>query len=66
MSDCVNLSYCGFIRKYEAHKAELVRECVDVYCKGSRQDDCIRKKYKKENGILPIDDMLPNGMTISE
>jgi hypothetical protein len=61
MQDCPNLAGCGFIQKYGDTKSIAVKGFILLYCKGAKQDECERKKYKAKTGTKPSDDMLPNG-----
>ena len=64
--DCANLDKCGFIQKYGSSKAMAVNGFVLLYCKGEKQAECLRKKFKEQKGVAPSDDMLPNGAMISK
>lgn len=64
MQECSNLAKCGFIEKYNTSKSLAVKGFIAMYCKGSKQDECKRKKLKEETGQRPPDDMMPNGAII--
>ncbi len=70
MEECPNLSKCGFFKEYENDERmhEALRGFVNLYCKGPRQEDCIRKKVSKALGgpdHVPLN-MKPNGKRIIE
>ncbi len=61
MADCQLLDRCGFFLKYQ-HTLDLAcRGFMSSYCKGPKQADCLRLKYRTEHGCPPEDDMLPTG-----
>ncbi len=62
--ECVNLSNCGFFKKYCQTKDLACKGFISMYCKGSKMEDCKRLQYKKENGTPPPDDMMPSGQMI--
>ncbi len=64
IQECENLKGCGFIKKYEATNALACKGFIGQYCKGDKMAQCKRKAYKKEHGIAPSDDMMPNGQMI--
>jgi len=69
MDECHNMSKCSFFQAYansDGHRA-AVAGFVRIYCKGERQEDCIRKKVSKEIGgpeKVPAN-MLPNGVPLA-
>ena len=65
MEICELLDDCGFFKKYSASKELACRGLARIYCKGRRQAECHRKKFKLEHGYSPSPDMLPNGKTIA-
>lgn len=62
MSFCSNLSTCGFIKKYGETKALELKGYLRKYCNGEKQDKCERKRFKKNYGITPSENMTPIGM----
>lgn len=61
MTDCENLAYCPFFK--DASKEEKYKGFIDMFCKGDKQDKCIRKKVAKALGgpeNVPAN-MIPNG-----
>ena len=42
----------------------VCRGFIKSYCKGAKMDECARKKYRRENGQPPGDDMLPSGQEV--
>lgn len=61
MADCELLEQCGFFRKYQDSLDLACRGFVKSYCKGPKMDECERKRYRREQGVAPVDDMLPTG-----
>lgn len=59
--ECENLKNCGFFKEHSGVSDLACTWYVREYCNGPRQDQCKRKSYKKEHGVPPSDDMLPNG-----
>ena len=60
---CEMLENCGFFKKYRKLNYFACDEFIRLYCRGDRQNECIRKKYRKEHNAPPPDNMLPNGKT---
>ncbi|MBN2040336.1 MAG: hypothetical protein JW864_09860 [Spirochaetes bacterium] len=68
MEDCKNLANCSFFKKYEQEEwlHDALKGYVNLYCKGKKQDHCIRKKVSKVLGgpeHVPVN-MKPNGQPI--
>lgn len=59
--ECELLDGCGFFKKYMDTNEMICQGFIQRYCKGSRMESCERKKYRKEHGEPPVDDMMPNG-----
>ncbi len=69
MTDCTHISVCSFFTVYGAREGSktAVAGFVRLYCKGDRQDQCVRKAVSKAIGgphNIPAN-MLPNGLPIS-
>jgi hypothetical protein len=64
MADCFLLDRCGFFRKYEHTQDLACRGFTNAYCRGAKQVDCSRMKYRAQHGCPPEDDMLPSGQTM--
>lgn len=64
--ECELLGMCGFFKKFQDTKELACKGFIAQYCKGDKMDLCERKKYRKEHGVPPDDNMMPNGMVISE
>lgn len=58
---CELLSKCGFFKKYESSKELACKGFINQYCNGSKQNECKRLEYRKQNGVPPSDDMMPSG-----
>jgi len=63
MKECKNLEKCSFVKACASlNKDKAVKGFVSMYCKGRRQEDCIRLQlcnaYGKE--IVPSN-MMPTG-----
>jgi len=66
MSECKNLSGCGFV-KYceESQKDQSVNGFISIYCKGPRMADCVRLKLCNQFGKVVVPkNMMPNGFPI--
>lgn len=69
MNNCKNLENCFFFREYnnDPSRRLALRGFVNIYCQGSRQHKCIRKKISKKLGgpqNVPCN-MMPNGSPLS-
>jgi hypothetical protein len=68
MGDCEKLSACAFFKEY-SNNSELslaLKGFANMYCKGDKQEVCIRKKVSKLLGgadKVPVN-MMPNGFPI--
>ena len=65
-TDCVNLEKCPFVKYCEENDAGMsVRGFIHMYCRGDRQDQCIRKNLCDAFGraVVPVD-MMPNGLPL--
>ena len=65
MPDCTNLSNCAFFKNYEQDETKklALQGFINKYCKGSMQDQCVRKKISQALGgpdKVPVN-MMPNG-----
>lgn len=63
--DCENLNDCAFFQEYERDDSKKLALAgfIRMYCKGEKQDDCIRKKVSKALGgkeKVPAN-MMPTG-----
>lgn len=61
MVDCENLAYCPFFKG--ASKEEKYNGLIDTYCRGNKQDECMRKRVSKALGgpeTVPSN-MMPDG-----
>ncbi|MBN1502993.1 hypothetical protein JW930_05605 [Candidatus Woesearchaeota archaeon] len=68
MADCENLATCAFFKEYETDEAkkQALQGFVDMYCKGDKQNECVRKKVSKALGgpqNVPVN-MKPDGKPI--
>lgn len=61
---CDLLNDCGFFAKYGKSKNLACKGFVVRYCEGSEQEACQRKQYRREHGVKPPVDMMPNGLMI--
>jgi len=67
--ECENLAKCQFFKYSESSNSKrlALRGFVNMYCRGARQETCIRKKVCNIMGgaeYVP-ENMMPNGMAIS-
>ena len=65
MVDCEKLATCAFFKEYEKDETRrlALKGFANMYCKGDKQDACIRKKVSKRLGgpeNVPAN-MMPNG-----
>ena len=69
MGVCENLGTCEFFKTYEKEPDRQValKGFVNIFCKGDKQDQCVRKKVSKALGgpnFVPIN-MMPNGIPLN-
>lgn len=63
MTVCKNLNGCAFVNCCnEYDKANSVQGFMNIYCKGSKMNDCVRLKLCEKYGkqVVPKN-MMPNG-----
>lgn len=63
--ECEMLNRCGFFKKYQPIKELACWGFISLYCRGPMQEACERKKYRREHGAAPSEDMLPSGNMIA-
>jgi hypothetical protein len=69
MDECPNMSKCTFFMAYGSGdgRRAAVAGFIRLYCRGERQQNCIRKQVSKACGgaenVPP--NMLPNGVPVS-
>ena len=61
MAECELLQKCGFFKKFGMSHDVACKGLVSQYCRGSKQNQCKRKEYRKAHGSPPPDEMLPGG-----
>ena len=63
MQDCPNLARCAFVKHCEENASSTsVKGFIHMYCKGPKQEECIRKQLcaKYNAQVVPVE-MMPNG-----
>jgi hypothetical protein len=65
MTECEKLATCAFFKEYESdeNKKLVLGGFVKLYCKGDKQNECIRKKVSTMLGgpeKVPVN-MMPDG-----
>jgi hypothetical protein len=58
MVDCEYLDKCPIFARFKVEGAKNI--WIEFYCRGSRQNECARKKLKKQGQEVPPT-LLPNG-----
>ncbi len=61
MESCDLLHKCGYFEKYKDSKATLCQGWIRQYCQGPDMNQCKRKLYRLEQGVVPPVDMMPSG-----
>lgn len=69
MNECQNLENCNFFKRFENDKNKHLelKGFVFMFCKGRKQDKCVRKKISQILGgsqFVPPN-MLPNGFAMA-
>jgi hypothetical protein len=72
MSDCENLEKCAFFEEFKIRSCDpdfadlVIKGLVRMYCKGNKQDTCIRKMISKKLGSnqVPIN-LMPCGRALT-
>ena len=69
MADCEKLSGCAFFKEYQKdeNKKLALEGLANKFCRGDKQNECIRKKVSKALGgsdKVPVN-MMPNGLPLS-
>lgn len=63
-NECILLEKCGFFKKYQTTKDLACKGFIELYCRGPKQSECKRMEFRKQNGVPPVDDMMPTGQII--
>jgi hypothetical protein len=63
--ECELLQQCGFFKKYQAKQEAACQVFIMLYCRGSKMNECERKKFRTSYGAPPPDNMLPNGQELA-
>ncbi len=58
---CELLDKCGFFKQYRETKDLACRGFIRMYCTGPKMNECKRKEYRKQYGVPPADNLMPNG-----
>ena len=69
MDECQNLERCNFFKMFESDESKqlALKGFVFMFCRGRKQDQCIRKKISQILGgpqFVPAN-MLPNGLPMA-
>ena len=64
--ECELLAACGFFKKYQETKNLVCKGFINQYCTGRQMEECKRKKYRKQHGDAPSEDMMPSGKMVSK
>ena len=56
---CEKIEKCAFLNKY-SNNSLAAKGFIALYCKGTKQNICERKKRSAAGEVVPVD-MLPNG-----
>lgn len=65
---CTKLSDCSFVKCCEQYeRSTAAKGFVQMYCKGSRMNQCVRKRLSGKFGpnVVPAN-MMPNGSPLPE
>ncbi len=69
MSECQNLENCNFFKMFENDKSKhlALKGFIYMFCKGRKQDQCVRKKISQILGSSQFvpPNMLPNGFAMA-
>ena len=59
---CELLEKCGFFNNFQGSNEVIKEGWIALYCYDlKRSETCLRKKYRKEHGNPPEDNMAPTG-----
>ncbi len=66
MSECQNLSGCSFVNCCKEYsKADSVQGFINLYCKGNKMTQCVRRKIAMQIGKEHVPkNMMPNGLPL--
>jgi hypothetical protein len=65
---CEKLYFCSFVECCSAFdKSMAAKDLIDIYCKGKKMEECVRKRLNKRFGIgIVPKNMMPNGTPLPE
>ena len=59
---CELLDKCGFFKNYQGNTEVVKNAWIKMFCDDKQSSErCERKKYRKQNGKPPADNMAPTG-----
>jgi len=59
---CEFLETCPFFKKYSGNLEVIKEGWINLYCKNkAKSEQCARKRYRKEKGVPPPENMTPIG-----
>lgn len=59
---CEFLDKCGFFLNFKGNSEVIKQGWIKLYCENRKKsEECARKKYRKEKGTPPPDNMSPTG-----
>lgn len=62
---CENFSKCGFLNQHYPDKKGMYWGWVKSFCEDfQKSQDCRRNQYIHKYGVMPPDDMTPEGLYI--
>ena len=61
MKECELLQSCGFFKRYSTMEDPIRRRVIRQFCKGPMMEQCARKRYHRDHGEPPPDEMMPSG-----
>ena len=64
--ECELLERCGLYKKYQPTDGLACEWFIGQYCSGLAMTKCRRKRFYLKYGMLPSDDLLPNGAVIAD
>ena len=73
MTDCANLDGCSFFATFKERSTDpdfadlAIKGLVRMYCKGSKQDKCIRKIVSQKLGSNRVPtNLMPIGLALAD
>ena len=61
MSACDQMKTCGFYLCFKDSDQSEIQDVIHRYCYSQKNENCARKRFQREHGEPPPEEMSPGG-----